>query len=104
MPIKHPACEPCQHSRFRHLHARFILLRRSNRPQLLQNMIDMRKRLKGAPVSGTISIVVTDIEDFSGLSFYAHYYAALCCQRDPRVWGERTHYPIILAPPQNPES
>ena len=56
-------------SRFRLPHARFILLRRANRPQLLQNMIDMRKRLKGAPVSGTISIVVTDIEDFSGLPF-----------------------------------
>ena len=33
---------------------------------MLQNIIDMRKRLKGAPTSGMVSIVVTDIEDFSG--------------------------------------
>ena len=26
----------------------------------------MRKRLKGAPTSGMVSVVVTDVEDFSG--------------------------------------
>ena len=45
---------------------RYFLLRRANRPQVLQNIIDMRKRLKGVPTSGTVSIAVTDIEDFSG--------------------------------------
>ena len=33
---------------------------------MLQNIIDMRKRLKGAPTTGMVSVVVTDIEDFSG--------------------------------------
>ena len=46
---------------------RFFFLRRAGRPQVLQNIIDMRKRLKGVPTSGTVSIVVTDIEDFSGV-------------------------------------
>ena len=53
-------------------------------------MIDMRKRLKGAPVCGTISIVVTDIEDFSGLFFYAHYFATLCCQMTLGFGGDGT--------------
>ena len=44
----------------------FFLLRRANRPQVLQNIIDMRKRLKGPPTSGTVSLVITDIEGFSG--------------------------------------
>jgi hypothetical protein len=29
-------------------------------------MIDMRKRLKAPPVTGLLSIVVTDVEGFSG--------------------------------------
>lgn len=33
---------------------------------MVQNLIDMRKRLKGAPEYGTVSIVVTDIEGSSG--------------------------------------
>ena len=45
---------------------RFFLLRRASRPAVLQNIIDMRKRLKGAPTTGMVSVVVTDIEDFSG--------------------------------------
>ena len=31
----------------------------------------MRKRLKGVPTSGTVSIVVTDIEDFSGVNWHS---------------------------------
>ena len=34
---------------------------------MLQNLLNIRKRLKGAPTSGTVSIVVTDIADFSGV-------------------------------------
>ena len=37
-------------------------LQRSARPQLLQDVIDLRKRLRGAPTGGTVSIVVTDIQ------------------------------------------
>ena len=49
------------------LHAcRYFLIKRGRRPAMLQKMIDMRKRLRGPPTSGTISIVVTDIEGFSG--------------------------------------
>ncbi|KAG1668570.1 hypothetical protein FOA52_007304 [Chlamydomonas sp. UWO 241] len=35
--------------------------------QVLQNVSDLRKRLRGNPVSGAVSIVVTDIEGFSNL-------------------------------------
>ena len=52
---------------FNHIICRFFFLRRAGRPQVLQNIIDMRKRLKGIPTSGTVSVVVTDIEDFSGV-------------------------------------
>ena len=38
------------------------VLQRSARPQLLQDVIDLRKRLRGAPTGGTVSIVVTDIQ------------------------------------------
>ncbi len=43
-----------------------MLFHRSRKPAFLQNMLDMRKRLKGAPLAGQVSIVVTDIEGFSG--------------------------------------
>ena len=33
---------------------------------LLQSVLDMRKRLKGAPLSGMVSVVVTDIEGYTG--------------------------------------
>ncbi|KAG1658201.1 hypothetical protein FOA52_008224 [Chlamydomonas sp. UWO 241] len=36
--------------------------------EVLQNISDIRKRLHTAPMSGTVSIVVTDIEDFSTLT------------------------------------
>ncbi|GAX78738.1 hypothetical protein CEUSTIGMA_g6175.t1 [Chlamydomonas eustigma] len=45
----------------------FFVFRKGSRLQVLQNMIDMHKRLKGAPTSGMVSIVVTDIEGFSNL-------------------------------------
>ena len=49
------------------MHAcRYFFIKRGRRPAMLQKMIDMRKRLRGPPTSGTISIVVTDIEGFSG--------------------------------------
>ena len=56
---------PASH-RAPHCICRFFLLRRASRPAVLQNIIDMRKRLKGAPTTGMVSVVVTDIEDFSG--------------------------------------
>ncbi|GAX78737.1 hypothetical protein CEUSTIGMA_g6174.t1 [Chlamydomonas eustigma] len=43
----------------------FFVFRKGSRLQVLQNMIDIRKRMKGPPSSGTLSIVVTDIEGFS---------------------------------------
>lgn len=46
---------------------RFFIFRRGSRPQMLQNLIDMRKRLKGPPQGGVVSIVVTDIQGFSDL-------------------------------------
>lgn len=33
---------------------------------MLQNLIDMRKRLKGAPQAGRVAVMTTDIEGFSG--------------------------------------
>ena len=33
---------------------------------MLQRIIDMRKRLKGPPTSGMVTLVITDIEGFSG--------------------------------------
>lgn len=33
---------------------------------LLQAYVDIRKRLRGAPTSGRVSLVVTDIESYSG--------------------------------------
>eukprot|EP00955_Chlamydomonas_euryale_P036755 350551-Chlamydomonas_euryale.AAC.2 len=44
----------------------WVLLFRSKRPRLVQNMIDARKRLRGPPSSGVVTVVVTDIEGFSG--------------------------------------
>ncbi|GAX81930.1 hypothetical protein CEUSTIGMA_g9358.t1, partial [Chlamydomonas eustigma] len=41
------------------------IYKRSVRPKILQDMLDMRKRIKGQPISGMVSIVVTDIEGFS---------------------------------------
>lgn len=43
------------------------MFRRGSRPVMLQNLIDMRKRLRGPPVGGDrISVVTTDVEGFSG--------------------------------------
>ena len=47
---------------------RFFLFKRGRRPELLQNMLDLRKRLRGVPKGPKVSIVVTDIEDFSSES------------------------------------
>ena len=47
---------------------RFFLFKRGRRPELLQNMLDLRKRLRGVPKGPNVSIVVTDIEDFSSES------------------------------------
>lgn len=33
---------------------------------VLQTYVDMQKRLHGAPTSGKVAIVVTDIESYSG--------------------------------------
>ena len=46
--------------------ARFFVFRRGARPQLVQDMINLRKRLRGMPQGGALSIVITDIEGFSG--------------------------------------
>jgi hypothetical protein len=40
----------------------YFFFRRGSRPPFVQKIIDLRKRMKGLPTSGTISIVVTDIE------------------------------------------
>ena len=45
----------------------FFFFRRGSRPPFVQRILDLRKRMKGLPTSGTISIVVTDIEGFSDL-------------------------------------
>ena len=45
---------------------RYFLLRRASRPQLLQEILDVRKSLKKCPNSGTVSVVVTDIENYTG--------------------------------------
>lgn len=42
-------------------------LRKGNRPQLVQDMIDMRKRMRPAPTSGRVSIVVTDVMGFTDM-------------------------------------
>ena len=44
---------------------RFALFKSGRRPELLQNMLDLRKRLRGPPKGPRVTIVVTDIEDFS---------------------------------------
>lgn len=44
---------------------RWALFVRGRRPMVVQYMLDARKRLKGPPQGGPMSIVVTDIEDFS---------------------------------------
>ncbi len=45
---------------------RWCLLRRGSRPLVVQQAMDMGKRLKGPPQGGdAASIVVTDIEGFS---------------------------------------
>ncbi len=40
--------------------------RRGKRAALLQNYLNLRKRVKGEPLGGQVSIVVTDIEGYSG--------------------------------------
>ena len=45
---------------------RWLVASSGSRPVLLQSMLDMRKRLKGAPLSGMVSVVVTDIEGYTG--------------------------------------
>jgi hypothetical protein len=48
-----------------HSSTRYFFRQRGYRPAVLQKIIDMRKRLRDPPTSGQVSIVVTDIEDFS---------------------------------------
>ena len=51
-PAALPPCPP-----------RWVLFRRGSRPIIMQQALDIRKRLKGPPTGGgTASIVVTDIE------------------------------------------
>lgn len=44
----------------------FLCLNRRTRPAFVQSLFNMRKRLTGAPRSGQVSIVNTDIEGYSG--------------------------------------
>ena len=44
----------------------YLFLRRGGRLHVLKGMINMRKGTRGPPTAGTVSIVVTDIERFSG--------------------------------------
>ena len=62
---------------------RYFLIKRGRRPAMLQKMIDMRKRLRGPPTSGTISIVVTDIEGFSGEAVRMRMMTPACCRPMP---------------------
>ena len=50
------------------LPARWLLFR-GRRVVLLQQLLDMHKHLQGPPKGGSVSIVVTDIEGFSGGGF-----------------------------------
>ena len=45
---------------------RFLAFRRTSRPVFIQSAFNMRKRLMGPPRQGIISVVVTDIEGYSG--------------------------------------
>lgn len=40
--------------------------RRGKRAAILQNYYNLKKRVKGEPLGGQVSIVVTDIEGYSG--------------------------------------
>ena len=41
---------------------RIFLSHSANKPVFLQKILDLRKRFKGPPQSGSVTIVVTDIE------------------------------------------
>ena len=44
-----------------------MCFRRKGRPILVQSMLNMRKRVKGEPTGGVITVVNTDIEGYSNL-------------------------------------
>jgi hypothetical protein len=44
---------------------------------LLQAYVDIKKRLHGAPTSGKVSLVVTDIESYSGELAAARLYTSM---------------------------
>ena len=48
------------------LDRRYLAFRRTSRPVFIQSAFNMRKRLMGPPRQGIISVVVTDIEGYSG--------------------------------------
>eukprot|EP00200_Dunaliella_tertiolecta_P019164 CAMPEP_0202400750 /NCGR_PEP_ID=MMETSP1128-20130828/2982_1 /ASSEMBLY_ACC=CAM_ASM_000463 /TAXON_ID=3047 /ORGANISM="Dunaliella tertiolecta, Strain CCMP1320" /LENGTH=1520 /DNA_ID=CAMNT_0049004399 /DNA_START=82 /DNA_END=4641 /DNA_ORIENTATION=- len=47
--------------------ALFLFIRSRVEPSLIQQFINMRKRVKGKPTEGPVSIVITDIEGYSDL-------------------------------------
>ena len=44
----------------------YFLIRKASRPALLQDILDVRKRKRGVPTGGKVSVVVTQIEGYSG--------------------------------------
>ena len=44
----------------------YFLIRKASRPALLQDILDARKRKRGVPTGGKVSVVVTNIEGYSG--------------------------------------
>ena len=70
-------------------------VQRGARPQLLQDMIDLRKRLRGAPTDGTVSIVVTDIQGTK----YKYEGACLAFWLQDRLLPKDSFILFTLTPP-----
>jgi hypothetical protein len=69
---------------------RLFLSHSANKPVFLQKIIDLRKRFKGPPQSGSVTIVVTDIEggdsdamhklaEMRSIVFYGVVHYRPCC-------------------------
>ena len=49
---------------------RYAFLRQGHRPELLQNMLDLRKRLRGPPKGPNLSIVITEVSAYPAQPFH----------------------------------
>ena len=72
-------CLNCLHI---HICRRWCLFRRGSRPVLLQNLIDMRKRLRSPAASGVASIVCMQVNGFAGDAFGLNL---MCISFTPRT-------------------